>query len=115
MNRDQKIVALDASSGVITMILSILVIYHHWPQNLALADMTNRLAYTLQADAFAVLPLLVSIMAVGNNRFLSEAIDPTLHKENLHTQINARVVEKHASAIRPLLNCNAGALPPSNC
>lgn len=93
MNRDQKIVAIGASSGVITMIMSMLVIYHHWPQNLVLADMTSRLAYTLQADAFAVLPLLIGIMTVGNNRFLSEAIDPTLHKENLHTQINARVVE----------------------
>jgi hypothetical protein len=30
---------------------------------------------------------------VGNDRFLSEAIDPTLHKESLATQINGRVVD----------------------
>lgn len=32
-------------------------------------------------------------MIVGNNRFFSEAIDPTLHKEDLRTQINGQVVE----------------------
>ena len=33
------------------------------------------------------------MLTVGNNRFLSEAIDPTLQKEDLATQINGRVVE----------------------
>jgi hypothetical protein len=32
-------------------------------------------------------------MTVGNHRFLSEAIDPTLQKEDIVTQINGRVVE----------------------
>jgi hypothetical protein len=32
-------------------------------------------------------------MVVGNDRFLSEAIDPTLQKEDVATQINGRVVE----------------------
>ena len=32
-------------------------------------------------------------MMVGNDRFLSEAIDPTLQKEDRATQINGRVVE----------------------
>jgi hypothetical protein len=32
-------------------------------------------------------------MAVGNNRFLTEAIDPTLAKEDRATQINGRVVD----------------------
>jgi hypothetical protein len=58
-----------------------------------LVDISSRLAYTLQANAFAVIPLLAGIMAVGNNRFLSEAIDPTLQKEDAATQINGRVVD----------------------
>ena len=58
-----------------------------------LADGSLRLAYALEANAFAVLPLLIGIVAVGNSRFLSEAIDPTLHKEDRKTQIDGRVVE----------------------
>ena len=44
-------------------------------------------------NAFAVIPLLAGIITVGNNRFLSEAIDPTLRKEDAATQINVRVVD----------------------
>ena len=93
MTRDQKIVGVGAASGVTAMIAAIAGIYQLWPANPSLADVGSRLAYVLQANAFAVLPLLIGIMAVGNNRFLSEAIDPTLHKEDLVTQINGRVVE----------------------
>lgn len=93
MTKDQKIVAVGAASGIISMIAGVSVIYNLWPINPALGDLASRLAYTLQADAFAVLPLLFSIGAVGNARFLSEAIDPTLHKESQAMEINARVVD----------------------
>jgi hypothetical protein len=93
MTRDQKIVGVGAASGVTAMVAAIAGIYQLWPVNPSLADVSSRLAYTLQANAYAVLPLLICIMTVGNNRFLSEAIDPTLHKEDLWTQINGRVVE----------------------
>jgi hypothetical protein len=93
MARDQKIVGVGAASGVTAMVATIAGLYHLWPANPSLVDVSSRLAYTLQADAFAVLPLLIVIMTVGNQRFLSEAIDPTLHKEDLGTQINGRVVE----------------------
>jgi hypothetical protein len=93
MTRDQKIVGVGAASGVIAMLAAIAGIYQLWPTNPSLADVSSRLAYALQANAFAVLPLLIGIITVGNNRFLSEAIDPTLHKEDLGTQINGRVVE----------------------
>lgn len=93
MTRDQKIVGVGAASGVTVMVAAIAGIYQLWPVNPSLADVSSRLAYALQANAFAVLPLLIGIMTVGNNRFLSEAIDPTLHKEDLRTQINGRVVE----------------------
>ena len=93
MTRDQKTVGIGAGSGVAAMIAAVSVIYQLWPTNLGLADGSSRLVYALQASAFAVLPLLIGIMMVGNDRFLSEAIDPTLQKEDRATQINGRVVE----------------------
>ena len=93
MTKDQKIVGVGAASGIIGMIAGVSIIYSLWPANPALSDLASRLAYTLQADAFAVLPLLFSILAVGNSRFLSEAIDPTLHKESQAMEVTGRVVD----------------------
>jgi hypothetical protein len=93
MTRDQKVVAVGAASGVATMIVAMYGIYQAWPRTAGLAATAERLAYTLQLDSIAALPLLVGVIAVGNNRFLSEAIDPTLQKESLDTIINGRVVE----------------------
>jgi hypothetical protein len=93
MTRDQKIVVIGAASGITAMIAAMAGIYQLWPSSPSLIDISSRLAYALQANAFAVIPLLTAIMFVGNNRFLSEAIDPTLQKEDAATQINGRVVE----------------------
>ena len=93
MTRDQKIVGVGAASGVAAMIIIVTGIYQVWPIDPALADISRRLAFALQANAFAALPLLIGVMAVGNNRFFSEAIDPTLQKEDLATQINGRVAD----------------------
>jgi hypothetical protein len=93
MTKDQKIVGVGAASGVLAMILSVMTIYRCWPINPALMDVSSRLAYTLQMNAVAIRPLLVGIIFVGNNRFLSDAIDPTLNKESMATQINGRVVD----------------------
>jgi hypothetical protein len=93
MRREQNIVAVGAATGVVSMVVSLLAIYLAWPLLPELADETSRLIYTLHANAFAALPLLAGIIVVGNNRFLSEAIDPTMQKEDRATQINGRVVE----------------------
>jgi len=93
MTRDQKIVAIGAASGVATMTVSMVGIYLFWPVDPRLTDVGSRIVYALQANAFAVLPLLIAVMVVGNDRFLSAAIDPTLGKENLTTQINGRVAD----------------------
>jgi len=93
MTKDQKIVAAGAASGGVAMIVGVLVLYRLWPTDPALADIAKRLAYALQADVFAILPLLLGLIAVGNGRFLSEAIDPTLQKESLAIQVNCRVVD----------------------
>jgi len=93
MTKDQRIVAAGAASGIIAMIAGVSVLYRLWPTDPALTDTAGRLAYALQANALAVLPLLLGIIAVGNGRFLSEAIDPTLQKESLAIQVNCRVVD----------------------
>src|SRR5262249_18405690 len=92
MTREQKIVVIGSASGVVTMIAAVVGIYQIWPNNPSRADAASRLAYTVQANAFAVIPLLLGILVVANARFLSEAIDPTLQKEDLAMQINGRVV-----------------------
>ena len=93
MTKDQKTVAIGASSGVAAMIAAVGILYSILPHDLAFNDAGSRLAYALQANALAVVPLLLGIIVVGNDRFMSEAIDPTLGKENIATQINGRVVE----------------------
>jgi hypothetical protein len=53
MTRDQKIVAIGAASGVAAMIASVFVLYQLWSVNPGLANVSNRLAYTLQANVDA--------------------------------------------------------------
>jgi hypothetical protein len=84
---------VGAASGIVAMIAGSTVIYSMWPANPALTDTASRLAYALRAAVFAVLPLLAGIIAVGNGRFLSEAIDPMLHRESQATEVNGRVVD----------------------
>ena len=74
MTRDQKIVGIGAASGVAAMIVAIAGTYQLWPSSPSLVDISSRLAYAVQANAFAVIPLLAGIITVGNNRFLSEAL-----------------------------------------
>jgi hypothetical protein len=93
MTRDQQIVSIGAASGVAAMIVAVVGTYQLWPSSPGFVDISSRLAYTAQANAFAIIPLLAGIITVGNNRFFSEAIDPTLRKEDTATQINGRVVE----------------------
>jgi hypothetical protein len=90
MTTDQKAVATGAVSGIITMILSLWLLYSVLPdpQIFSLAD---RLAYALKWDAVAVLPLIAMFAAIGNARALGEAIDPTLGKEDAKMLINGKV------------------------
>ena len=95
MRNEQRIVAVGAATGVISMIIGVFGIYRAWPapeDGLAAAAEACRL-YLCNGRPLPPLPLLVAVITVGNNRFLSEAIDPTLNKEDQATQINGRVVE----------------------
>jgi len=93
MTRDQKTVAIGAAGGIATMIAAMAGLYALWPVDPTLSEVGRRLAYTAQAAAVAVLPLLVAIAAVGNKRFTTAAIDPTLHQEDRATVINGRVAD----------------------
>lgn len=93
MTKDQKTVAIGAVSGIVGMILLVWVISTAMPQPQVLDAPGNRLAYALRWSVVAVLPLFFMIAAVGNARFLSEAIDPTLRKEDQKLIVNGRVAD----------------------
>jgi hypothetical protein len=93
MTKDQKTVAVGAASGIVTMILLV------WALSTAISppgvsnSYADRLAYALPWAVVAVLPFFFMVAAVGNARFLSEAIDPTLGKESQKTIVNGRVAD----------------------
>lgn len=91
MNQDQRIVAAGAISGVVAMLAMLWLLYRALPAPEGAELVANRLAYALKWNALAVLPLFAMIVAIGNARALSEAIDPTRGKESPAMQINARV------------------------
>ena len=91
MNQSQKIVGIGAASGVTLMALSVWLLTGLLPQP-AIPDATaDRLAYALRANVVALLPLFAMLMAIGNSRFLSDAIDPTLRAESKAMEIDGRV------------------------
>ena len=93
MTNDQKKVAIGAVSGIVGMVLLVWLISTLMPQPQVIDAPGNRIAYALRWSVIAVLPLFFMIAAVGNARFLSEAIDPTLHKEDQKTVVNGRVAD----------------------
>jgi len=93
MTQDQKIVATGAASGVATMLAALFFLSSRLPALAADADAGARLAYAMQWNVIAVLPLFFAIVAVGNARFKSEAIDPTLGKESQAMIIDGRVAD----------------------
>lgn len=93
MTRDQKVVAVGAASGVLTMLGALVAL------SLLLTGLPpealpgERLAYAAGWIAIAALPLFLMLLFVGNARFTSDAIDPTLGKETDAIKINGRVAE----------------------
>lgn len=93
MTKDQKAVAIGASSGIATMIVALVALSNLIPGIAADATAGERLAYAFQWIALAALPLALAIASVGNARFNSEAIDPTAGKECAELIVNGRVVD----------------------
>jgi hypothetical protein len=92
MRREQKIVGIGAATGVSAMLLLTWLLYTVLPDPAA-ATLADRLGYALKWQALAALPLLFVIIAIGNARAMSDAIDPTAGKEDAAMKINIRVAD----------------------
>jgi hypothetical protein len=93
MTRDQKIVAAGAASGMAAMALAMWLLSTRLPPPVGLEAPADRLAYAARWLAFAALPLFAMVAAVGNARFLGEAIDPTRGAEDKAMIVNGRVAD----------------------
>ena len=93
MNADQKTVAVGAASGVMAMALAVWLLTIALPAPVIADAPGDRLAYTLRANVFAVVPLFIMFIVVGNARFLSAAIDPTRRAESRSMEIDGRVAD----------------------
>lgn len=116
MTRDQKIVAVGAASGVGSMLLAMWVLSTMvLPMPAGMETAGDRLAYALRWDAFAALPLFFVLAAVGNARFNSAAIDPTLGAEDSKMIVNGRVADNTTQQFLLFLAGSLGlaaSLPP---
>lgn len=90
MTNDQKRVLTGAISGIVAMGLMLWALFHLLPEP-ETTDLGSRIAYALRWNAVAALPLFFMLAAIGNARFGSEAIDPTLGKESPKMIVDARV------------------------
>lgn len=93
MKREQKIVAIGAASGVLTMLLLVSAIAYFLPDIRILDSFQERIRFALIANVFAIIPLFVMLAAEGNARLLSKAINPLRHSENKITEIDGRVAD----------------------
>lgn len=90
MTSDQKTVAIGAASGIVTMVLLLWLLFTMLPDPKAV-DVASRIAYALKWNAVAAIPLFAMLVTIGNARFASEAIDPTIGKESSEMKVDARV------------------------
>jgi MAPEG family protein len=92
MTRDQKKVLVGAASGIVSMVAAMWLLTSILPQPDA-PTAGDRLAYAAVCNAFAALPLFAMLVAVGNGRFASAAIDPTLGRESPKMIVDGRVAD----------------------
>ena len=92
MTRDQKIVLTGAASGILFMGLSVWLVQGVLPAPVAIG-IGDHVGYALKWDAVAAVPFFLMLVTVGNARFFSEAIDPTLRKEDERTIVDGRVAD----------------------
>jgi len=92
MTRDQKIVLAGALSGIATMVGLVWLGYQLLP--VPRGDSAgDKLAYAMAWSALAAVPFFIMLATVGNARFLSKAIDPTLGKESQRMVVDGRVID----------------------
>lgn len=93
MKAEQKIVAAGAASGVAAMAVGVWFLTKVLPTPAIEGALAERLAYALRANVVALVPFFIMLIAVGNSRFLSEAIDPTRGAESRSMEIDGRVAD----------------------
>jgi hypothetical protein len=93
MTNDQKRVAIGASSGILLMLVGLVALSGVIAGLATDATAGERLAFAVKWIALGALPLALAIASVGNERFGSEAIDPTAGKESPAMVVNGRVVD----------------------
>jgi hypothetical protein len=93
MKPEQKIVAIGAATGVVTMALSVWGLTSILPPPDIANAFDERLAYALRANIVAIVPYFIMLITIGNSRFLSEAIDPTRRAESRSMEIDGRVAD----------------------
>jgi len=94
VSRDQKVVAIGAASGVAAMALAMwLLSTKLLPAPAGMAAVGDRVGYALRWAAFAALPLVAMIAAIGNARATGAAIDPTLGLESRAIIVDGRVAD----------------------
>ena len=92
MRPEQKIVAIGAASGIAGMALLVWVLTQMLPAP-GIDSLSERLAFTLRINVVALVPFFAMLITIGNSRFLSDAIDPTLRAETPRQQIDGRVAD----------------------
>ncbi len=93
MKPEQKIVAIGAASGILTMAVLVWLLTRWLPAPAGIDSMADRLAYALRINLVAIVPFFIMLIAIGNSRFLSDAIDPTRQAETPAQQIDGRVAD----------------------
>ena len=66
MNSSQKIVAIGAGSGVISMVFLVWILYTLLPGVVGVESVFDRVIFALKMNVIAVLPLFIMIATVGN-------------------------------------------------
>ncbi len=93
MTQDQKIVAIGAVSGVAAMLALVWFLSALIPPPVIADTPADRLSFALRWAVPGALLFFFMVAAVGNARFNSEAIDPTVGKEHPKMLVDGRVAD----------------------
>ena len=93
MTQDQKSVAIGAASGLAAMAVLVWLLSTLIPPPSIADTPANRIAFAVRWAVPPALLFFVMVAAVGNARFTSEAIDPTLGKESPTMVVDGRVAD----------------------
>lgn len=93
MTREQRIVAVGAASGIISMVVAVWLLANALPVPAGADTAAGKIAYALKWQALAAMPLFAMLAAIGNARFKSEAIDPTRGAEDKAMVVDGRVAD----------------------